>query len=75
MIRFYVTSIAIGKAISSSFFFYSIISVESPQLLKSTFRAFHWVPEALDQALEYFFTNKLDLFIAPYLKWARALHV
>lgn len=56
----YVTGVATEKAISS-FYYYSIFTIESPELLKATLKAFHWTQKALDRALGYFPTNKLHL--------------
>lgn len=60
MICFYVTGVVITKAISS-FYYCSVFSIDSPQLLKATLRAFHWTQKALDQALGSFPANKLGL--------------
>lgn len=69
MICVYVTGVATEKAISS-FYYYSIFTIESPELLKATLKAFHWTQKALDQALGYFPTNKLHL-----MRLATALQV
>lgn len=69
MICVCVTGVVIAEAISS-LCYYSIFTTESPELLKATWRTFHWTQKYVDQALGYFPTNKLGL-----TRLATALHV